>query len=158
MHIEITYADGSTEKLDVALRGEWVSSGGKWVPGHQVANPERCYFQSDFFCAAVGEGGERAGEVRPDEDEGELFEPFSWKLVGTDEDECRTLLACWLLSLGRTFDPAGDPSTVVGPDAGPDMAERFRLDQQCWMTHLDDPESELAKATEAEGIPGGPKP
>ena len=138
MHIEITYEDGAVETLRVDLEGERVSSGRVWIPGHEVECPSRCYFMSDFFEAALDEGHVREGAEKPDDDESP-FEPFRWKLVGSEEDECRKKLAQWKQAVGPDFDPLSETLPVHDPET----AAAYSRDRQCWMTYLDDPKAEL---------------
>ena len=140
MHIEITYGDGTTENVPVHLEGMWVYSGGAWIPGDAVMSPsDRCYFRQDFFECALDEGHERSGSVEPEEGDEDVVAPFTWKLVGTEEDACREMLARWRDKLGH-FDPT-DPEAVP---ADQDVNNGYRRDCQCWNTYLEDPAAELA--------------
>lgn len=144
MHIEITYADGSSEDVGVRLEGERVLTGQGWVPGHVVEQPARCYFRADFFQMAIDEAKVRSGTEEPEE--GESFDSFTWRVVGTDEEECRAKLMAWLRAIGPSFDPVG---MIELTDVPATIAEGYRLDRQCWMTYLADPASELLMARAA---------
>lgn len=147
MHIEITYDDGTVEIVQVTVEGEMVSIGGGWIPGHQVRNPERCYFQRDFFECALDEAHVTEGRVAPDESEDEnAFESFSWKLVGSEQDECRVKMREWQDVIGMHFDPT-QVATAAIPDAPADIQAGFDRDRQCWMHYLDDPAAELLLMT-----------
>ena len=149
MHIEITYDDGSVETVQVTVEGEMVSTGGEWIPGHLVRNPERCYFKRDFFECALDEAHVTEGRVAPDEDEDEnAFESFSWKLAGSEQDECREKMRAWQEVLGMHFDPTKTGSEAI-PDAPEDIRQGYDRDRQCWMHYLDDPAGELLLATTA---------
>jgi len=140
MHIEITYHDGDAETVEVRLEADRVLGPGGWRPGHAVGNPVRCYFMWDFFEAAIEEGGVRSGSEAPDKDELDAFEPFSWKLVGSDEEECRALLGIWAMRIGRVFDPHGDPSAL---DISEEEKKSFIHDQKVWTHYLEDPAAAL---------------
>ena len=43
------YWDGTNKALTADLVGGVVSHESRWVPGVLLQEPERCYFQSDFF-------------------------------------------------------------------------------------------------------------
>lgn len=149
MHIEITYADGMTETIPVTLEGERVLRGSDWVPGHAVASPQRCYFDGKFFEMAIDEAECREGREAPDEEENEgYFEPFDWKLVGQEANECRAMLVAWRNAVGPSFDPTAESV----PDADDVTAEGYRRDRQCWMTYLNDPTAELVLAMEPESV------
>ena len=119
MHLVITFNDGTLETLAVSLVGNTVACGPDWVPGHQVDEPRRCRFGSDYFSAAIDEGGLRSGSEQPNEadlhptrntagisgtDQPE-WQGFRWKLIGTEADACRAKLRAWTERLGADFDP-----------------------------------------------------
>ena len=104
MLLIIEYDDGADEALSAELEGGVISQGGNWLPGILVQAPERCYFKSDYFEAALNEGHERAGYVRPEPSDPD-FVGFRWKLMGNEEDACREKMARWIKRIGVAFDP-----------------------------------------------------
>ena len=166
--IEIAYDDGSAEFLDVRLEGFVLADGQHWAPGHLVSPPFACGLGSDFFEAAIGEGGFRSGEERPDPGDADPasgaapWRAFSWKLVGSDADACREKLQTWADRLGAGLDPyaAGRDYLDGGlmrvlDDASADEYDR---DMSCVVAFLDDPREEARLIlAEKDPAPAGPR-
>ena len=165
MRILITYGDGSVESVPVTLEGGLVSSGGSWVPGHSVAEPARCPVGSDYFCAALDEGGLVSGSMEATEDEGYPPEPaFSWALEGTDEEECLSKMRRWIGVLGADFDCSREGADYLSGgllrvlDEG--AARAYDRDRECWDHFLDDPGSHAGCLLSEAGFmqPASPSP
>lgn len=147
MHILITYSDGTTETVAVTIETERVSSGRDWIPGHNVECPNRCYFKSDFFECALDEGHETSGTEDDEFDDG--FESFTWKLVGSDEEECRKLLSKWLEIIGPSFDVWDfDPETLPA-----DQQAQYEIDSAIWFHFLGNPVKELETLKASSSAP-----
>lgn len=168
MHVEITFNNGSTEQVPVSLEGNVVTRSGSWFPGHIVGEPRLCHFQSDYFGCALDEGGQRAGDVQPEEADidPETRQPdwqgFRWKLVGDEADVCRDKLRKWADVLGPEFDPFKSGREYLHGNLlrtlSDDEARLYDSDQQCWCFYLDDPAAELANIRgEAEPSASGPR-
>ena len=147
MLLIIDYQDGTGEALTADLVGGVVSHGSRWVPGILVQEPERCYFKSDFFEAALNEGHLRSGEIQSDPEDPQ-FIGFRWRLAGNEADACREKMARWMAWLGSTFDPdvrgAGYLHEGLLRRLSDEEAATYDRDRECWQTYLDDPASELA--------------
>lgn len=141
MLVIIDYDDGAQEILAAALEGGVLSKDGGWAPGILVQEPDRCYWKSDFFEAALNEGRERSGTVRPDPEE-RNFVGFQWKLLGNEAEACREKLALWMNLLGEAFDPeiAGRAYLYKGllHIFSDEEALKYDRDRECWMTYLED--------------------
>ena len=137
MLVVIKYDDGTGEALSAELEGGVVSQGQDWLPGILVQDPERCYFKSDYFEAALNEAGERSGDVRPDAGEPD-FIGFRWELVGNEADACRQKMATWMKRIGTRFDPemAGADYLHEGllPILSDNEAVTYDRDRQCWLS------------------------
>lgn len=158
MLLIIDYPDGTGEALTAELVAGVVSHGRCWVPGILVQEPERCYFKSDFFEAAMNEGHLRSGEIRSGLEEPE-FIGFRWRLVGNEADACREKMASWMTCIGQAFDPhvpgAGYLHEGLLRLLSDEGAATYDRDRECWQTYLDDPASELATLRRrAVAIPG----
>ena len=165
MRILITYGDGSTEAVRVALEAGILSSGGLWLPGHAVSEPARCPMGSDYFSAAIDEGCLVSGEMEARDDGDSTPEPaFSWILEGTDEDECLSAMRRWIRVLGPGFDPAREGADYLEGnllrilDDGASMA--YDRDKACWDHVMDDPAAAadvlLSEAGFGRSTPTGP--
>jgi hypothetical protein len=141
MHIEITYEDGTTEMVDVTLEGHLLGNG---QPGHSVASPARCEMDSDFFGMTMAEG-ERLGRVNGLDGE----QSFTWKVIGTDEEETQTKIARWIGILGTSFAFVGGEVPEGVPEA---LRQEFLHDAQCMLIFLDDPQAEIDRQAEAVGL------
>lgn len=156
MLVVIEYDDGSGEALQATLEGGVVSVGHSWIPGILVQNPERCYFQADFFECAISEGGERSGDVRPDADA--AFIGFRWKLVGNEADASREKMATWITRLGDEFDPEIAGACYLHKGLlrvlSDQEAAMYDRDRDCWMTYLDEPgvEAIILKSALSNGV------
>ncbi len=154
MLLIIDYPDGTSEALTAELVGGVVSHGSHWIPGILVQKPERCYFQSDFFEAALNEGHLRSGQIKADPEDPE-FVGFRWRLVGNEADACREKMARWMTWLGSSFDPnvagAGYLHEGLLQQLSDEEAATYDRDRECWQTYLDDPPSELASLRRRPG-------
>ena len=165
MQILITYGNGSAEKVPVTLEGGLVSSGGCWVPGHTVAEPARCPVGSDYFCAAIDEGGLSSGIMEARNDDGYPPEPaFSWVLDGSDEEECLSKMRRWIGVLGSDFDCSRDGADYLASGIlrvfDDDSAKVYDRDRECWDYFLDEPGSHAGRLLSEAGFlqPASPGP
>lgn len=171
MFLVIEYEDGTGEAVKATLEGGIVSQGRLMIPGLLIQNPKDCYFKSDYFEAAINEGDERSGEIKPDETEIDsqgcpLFKAFTWKIVGNERVDCLEKMATWVSVIGASFDPsiAGENYLHEGlsPTFSVDLVRKYDLDRQCWLRFIDDPSEEavsiLARGNYRSSDASSPKP
>jgi len=141
----VRFANGDIERYPIELYGGYVTNGEyamslNHAPSHSISPTDRCGWAADMFGAEIDQGKARAGSVVPDEEYDESFEPFDWKIVGSEADLCRERMAYWLERLG-------EDSVFSKPYDGdlPDF-DRRRLydDNLSYWTWMKDPEAELA--------------
>ncbi len=162
MHVEMTYADGSTEVIPVTLEADRVASGRRWIPGHAVGEPStRAPVAADFFCAALDEGQERSGTVEPIDEE----EAFSWRLVGTEREHCLERLRHWVGRMGEepfrtdAFLACDDGLVPLqATEAGLSRSERRQLTSDVQVIHfyVDDVVTLVDEAVAVGLAPSGP--
>ena len=171
MHLVITFNDGTSETLSVAVAGDLVASGTYWLPGHQVDEPCRCRFGSDYFAAAIDEGGLRSGGEQPEEADLDPtrsavgisgtgqpnWQGFRWELTGTEADDCRTKLRAWIDRLGADFDPDKRGADYLHGGLlrvlGDREASLYDADMQCCFTFLGDVHEETQQISAEVGLP-----
>lgn len=162
VQIVITYEEGPGEVVQARLEGDLVAVNQRWVPGILTDEPERCYFKSDYFLCAINEGNEREGTVRPEpgDIDPETGKPawvgFTWKLLGTETDECRRKMARWINRIGGSFDPERAGADHVYAELlhilGTEETTEYDRDRQCWATYLGDLRSEAATLLRDAGL------
>lgn len=144
-HIEVRYDSGRIERFPIALDGGYWPSGGEYAhslnrpPSHLVETSEDCPWASDSFSSAIGDGGKRSGYVTPDEFDDPQFEPFAWRIVGSEADLCRSRMAYW-------FDKYGPDVVLEMPYEG-DLPDKDRIhlydDNLSYYWWMSDPQAEL---------------
>ena len=163
MNLVIIFNDEASETLSVAVMGGLVASGTYWLPGHQVDEPCRCRFGSDYFAAAIDEGGLRSGGEQPEEadldpDTGQpSWQGFRWELTGTEADDCRVKLRAWIDRLGADFDPDKQGADYLYEGLLRVFDDReaclYDADMQCCFTFLEDVYEETQQISADVGLP-----
>ena len=163
MHLVITFNDGTSETLSVAVVGGLIASGTYWLPGHQVDEPCRCRFGSDYFAAAIDEGGLRLGAEQPEEADLDPhtgqpnWQGFRWELTGTEADDCRAKLRAWIDRLGANFDPDKQGADYLHEGLLRVLGDRetchYDADMQCCFTFLGDVYEEAQQISAEVGLP-----
>ncbi len=78
--IRICYSDGSSECVEARIVPNVIAANGGWRAGFLVKPPMGTQWSSDFFEAAINEGGLTAGSMEADPDTAS-DRSFAWLLL-----------------------------------------------------------------------------
>jgi len=97
--------------------------------------------KSDFFEAALNEGGQRSGEVSAMEGDPTEF-GFRWTTVGNEKEACHEKLARWAKRIGPPFDPHAFGKDYLYEGVlrllSDEEAAQYDRDFACWSYYLGD--------------------
>lgn len=153
MHIEITMASGEQFTVPARLVPDAVLQGSDWRPGIVLEwSPLGDELARESIEMAASEGSDLSGDDFSDPEERDGPPAWTWRVVGTHEDWCRSALLRWSTTFfdGGEFDPAmgRDELLAVLPEelygvSEDEICKEFLDDQKVWAFYLDDPQAEL---------------